>query len=741
MRRPRSFQNRILFFAPTLLQAARHTLCRTVSALTVASMLLTTGPVGMAPAHAQDVRRVALVVGNSGYSGDISPLSNPVNDATDVADALQSIGFDVTRILDADGDGFRRALRTFAGKARGANMAVFYYAGHAMHFDQESYLMPVGVKLEDESQVRFDMISVEDDVLGKTMRDVPLKILLLDACRDNPIAARYEADEKTRSLGKVRGLSPLPDRQPVGQLIAYATSPNQVAVDGEGRNSPFSAALKKHLVEPGVEIRAMLDEVKADVIRATQEHQKPDVHDSLTDKVFLNPGESDREVWLRIEKADDPAVFSDFLSRFPRSDFASAARANIKTLQLEATVKRLEADQARKAEEAARQADDAKENLRKQEQAAKDAARQREEAQNEAARQKAAREAAEARIAAEAAAQKEAIRLQKAQEDSARQEALRLEQASKDAARLEAQSRQAALDKAEQDRVDQLERTRLQAVLDRATHEQAMKDEAARQDQARAEAARIEAARAEAARVALEAQNAAERQAEQSAAKAAAREKALAAQQEVERQVARQAELERLESERKAYAAAQRAWQDASRDEDRRFAAEQSELKRVLAQKQEAARRQDAKDAADRIAAAKAEADRLQAEQQKASQQATEQQKADQTSAQAKLDEAKQRERDAARKSADAARYEQRMAEKRAQAERQAADRAKEAKKAVVQADRTRRESQRLRVERKTANLYGDATPRAVRVQSAQPRQSAPASAPAEAPGCMSCGF
>ena len=383
--------NHIVACSARAYRSTKLGVARAVSTLVVASLVATSLPGTVMPLHADEARRVALVVGNAGYTGDVSALSNPVNDANDVADALQSIGFDVTRVLDADVDNFRRALRTFAGKARGANVALFYYAGHAMHFDQESYLMPVGVKLEDESQVRFDMISVEDDVLGKAIRDVPVKILLLDACRDNPIATQYETGEKTRSLGKVRGLSPLPDHQPLGQLIAYATQPNQVAVDGEGRNSPFSAALKKHLIEPGVEIRAMLDEVKADVAHATQDHQKPEVHDQLTDQVFLNPGESDREVWRRIEKSDDPIAFNDFLTRFPRSDFASAARANIKSLQLEAQVKKLESEQAAKAQAAAQQAAEAQANLRKQSEQADLAARQRQEAEAEALRQKTAR--------------------------------------------------------------------------------------------------------------------------------------------------------------------------------------------------------------------------------------------------------------------------------------------------------------------------------------------------------------
>lgn len=712
-------------------------LAKAVSVLTIGSFVVSSAVVGSAPARAGDTRRVALVIGNSKYVDDVTALSNPTNDASDMADALQTIGFEVTRVLDVDNDGFRKSLRAFAQTVRGADMAVFYYAGHAMHFDEESYLMPIGTKLEDESAVRFDMISLEDDVIGKTMRDVPLKIILLDACRDNPIAAHYEADEKTRSLGKVRGLSPLRTDVPKGELIAYATQPNQVAADGDGRNSPFSSALKRHITEPGVEIRTMLDEVTKDVISETHEHQVPQISVSLDQKVFLNPGETDRDVWNRIEKSDDAAAFNDFLTRFPKSDFASAAKANLRTLELEATVKRLEAEQAMKAEAAAQEAAVAQQAARKQAAAAEEAGRQRQLAEAEAARQKAAREALEAETAAAAAKQKEAIRLQLQQAEAARQEAARLEQASKEAARLEAVREQEASAAAEQQATLHREQLRQQALLDSAARERAAKEETARQDAARAESARLEAAQKQAALVAMQAREEAARQAAQSVAAEAARQKALAAEQEAQRQAALRAEAAHQEAERQASAKAQREWQDAEREDARHYQAQEAEASRQLAAQQEAARRLAAQQKADQIAAAKAEAARQQAAQQEAAKAEVARQNALKQSDQAKLDAVKQQEVAAAKAREAAARNEQRQAKANVLAERRALDKMNAARKAFSQADEARRRHQMVALKRSTANVYAIARP-------ARAETSARVSAPApvsEAPGCMTCGF
>lgn len=711
-------------------------LSRSVSVLTVSSFIFTSAAVTSVPARAYNTRRVALVIGNSKYVDDVTALSNPANDAADVADALQGMGFEVTRALDVDIEGFRKSLRTFAQTVRGADMAVFYYAGHAMHFDEESYLMPIGTKLEDESAVRFDMISLEEDVIGKTMRDVPLKILLLDACRDNPIASHYEADEKTRSLGKVRGLSPLRTDVPKGELIAYATQPNQVAADGDGRNSPFSSALKRHIAEPGVEIRTMLDEVTKDVISETHEHQVPQISVSLDQRVFLNPGETDRDVWNRIEKSDASADFNDFLNRFPKSDFASAAKANLRTLELEATVKRLEAEQAMKAEAAAQEAAAAQDAARKQAAAAELAIRQRQEAEAEAARQKAARQELEAQAADAAAKQKEAVRQQQEQAEAARQQAARLDLESKNAARIEAAREQAALAKSEGEATLRREEARQQALLETAARERAAKEEAARQEVARLEAARIEAAQKQAAKIAMEARQEAARQAEQSAAADAARQKAAAAEQEAQRQAALRAEMAQQEAERQASAKAQREWQDALREDARHYQAQEAEAARQVAAQQEAARRLAAQQAADHIAAAKAEAARQQAAQQQAAKAEVDRENALTQTDQAKLDVVKQKEAQAAKAREDAARNEQQQAKAKMLAERRALDKVDAARKAFAKADEAIRRHQMVALKRTTASVYAVARP--ARAEASRVSAPSPAS---EAPGCMTCGF
>ena len=193
--------------------------------------------------------RVALVVGNSHYKSTAA-LANPTNDANDVAAALTSLGFKVSLVLDADKREFDRAVEQFARSARTANAALFYYAGHGMQFQGRNYLVPVDAELRDEISVRYELTPI-DDVKEALQNSGGVEILILDSCRDNPLVENLARSlrAQSRDLPSLRGLAPI--ERASGMIVVYATQANEVAEDGAGRNSPFSAALLRELKEPG----------------------------------------------------------------------------------------------------------------------------------------------------------------------------------------------------------------------------------------------------------------------------------------------------------------------------------------------------------------------------------------------------------------------------------------------------------------------------------------------------------
>ncbi|MCC8235986.1 caspase family protein, partial [Pinisolibacter aquiterrae] len=238
-------------------------------------------------------KRVALVIGNGHYR-NANPLPNPTNDARAMAEVLRNTGFDVTEALDADKVTMSKDIDLFTEKAYGADLAVFYYAGHGMQVEGRNYLVPVDAELTSPAHLKTRAVSI-DDVLTALPADPAVGVIILDACRDNPLARSLAARlPASRSVGVSSGLAPIQTSTSGagtgGVLIAYATDPGAVALDGDGTaNSPYTTALIRHLASPGVEIQTALTRVRGDVATATDGRQKPWHNASLGREVFVGP--------------------------------------------------------------------------------------------------------------------------------------------------------------------------------------------------------------------------------------------------------------------------------------------------------------------------------------------------------------------------------------------------------------------------------------------------------------------
>jgi uncharacterized caspase-like protein len=204
--------------------------------------------------------RVALVMGNTAYQ-HAPALANPLNDAVAMAAALRRLDFAVEEALDLDRRGMLEALRRFSGLLASADVGLFYYAGHALQVSGRNYLVPVDASLEREADLLFQAIDLA--LVLRLLEERPrTSIVVLDACRDNPLARSLARSMgRTRSQAVGRGLAAI--ESGIGTLIAYATEPDDVALDGEGDHSPFTAALLDHIETPALEIRQMLSRARA----------------------------------------------------------------------------------------------------------------------------------------------------------------------------------------------------------------------------------------------------------------------------------------------------------------------------------------------------------------------------------------------------------------------------------------------------------------------------------------------
>ncbi len=287
-------------------------------------------------------KRVALVVGNSAYA-NISPLDNPRNDARLMGETLRSLGFTLIGNgpqVDLDKSGLDNAVQSFGLALQGADVGLFFYAGHGVQVRGSNYLVPVGANPTREADVDFQMVDVALVLRQMEGSGTKLNIVILDACRNNPFASRgLRAAEG--------GLAQM--RAPEGTLISFATQPGNVAQDGVGGNSPYTKALAQTIQQPGLDIFQTFNEVGLVVKQTTGGTQQPWVSSSPIAGNFYFAGApagapafsqspspvltADEMFWLTIRDSRAPALFEEFLAKFPSSRHVASAQARLSELK------------------------------------------------------------------------------------------------------------------------------------------------------------------------------------------------------------------------------------------------------------------------------------------------------------------------------------------------------------------------------------------------------------------------
>jgi uncharacterized caspase-like protein len=329
--------------------------------------------IGCEPALAE--KRIALVIGNSAYK-NVPRLTNPANDAALVAEMFRTARFDeVTTRINVNASDMRKTLREFGARARDVDIAVIYYAGHGIELDGNNYLIPTDAVLEADADVLDETVPL-DRLLFAVEPAKQLRLIILDACRDNPFAKTMKRTIASRAVG--RGLAKVEPNTP-NTMIAFAAKAGSTASDGDSKNSPFATALVDHLPKPGLDLRKAFGFVRDDVLKNTGYKQEPYVYGSLGgDDVPLVPAKAvampqpnpddatrrDYELALQLGTRDG---WSAFLARYPNGFYADLARGQLNKIAAEearaaaAEKARLaEQEMARLAAEGAKKAEQAK---------------------------------------------------------------------------------------------------------------------------------------------------------------------------------------------------------------------------------------------------------------------------------------------------------------------------------------------------------------------------------------------
>lgn len=229
--------------------------------------------------NAATEQRAALVIGNGSYSS--GPLRNPVNDATDMAATLQKLGFAVIFKKNVSLREMEEAITDFGNRLKRGGVGLFYYAGHGLQVSGVNYLVPVGARIEKESDVKYEAVDAGRILDEMANANNGLNIVILDACRDNPYSRSFRSAS--------RGLA-IVSTAPVGTFISYSTGPGSVASDGESRNSPYTVALLQYMKEPGLTIENVFKKVRTHLGKRTGGKQIPWELSSLQGDFYFVPG-------------------------------------------------------------------------------------------------------------------------------------------------------------------------------------------------------------------------------------------------------------------------------------------------------------------------------------------------------------------------------------------------------------------------------------------------------------------
>lgn len=294
---------------------------------------------GAASANEQ---RVALVIGNAAYKD--APLRNPVNDATDIAAALRTLGFSVTLKSNANQRQMKDAIRDFGNQLAKGGVGLFYFAGHGIQFRGRNFLVPVGANIERESHVEDETVDAGFVLAQMEEARNRVNIVVLDACRNNPYSRGF------RSVS--RGLAQMEAAQ--GTLVAFATAPGAVAQDGDGRNGIYTKHLLQQMRAPGLPVELMLKRVRDGVIVETKDQQVPWESSSLRGADFYfvpggasapapnvaqpappptDPATLELALWESVKDSKNADELQAYLEQYPNGRFAGVARARLKSLQ------------------------------------------------------------------------------------------------------------------------------------------------------------------------------------------------------------------------------------------------------------------------------------------------------------------------------------------------------------------------------------------------------------------------
>jgi len=219
--------------------------------------------------------KVALIIGNSSYK--IAPLANPINDAVDINNALEGLGFKTIKLIDADKKEIIEAINHFGEELQTSDIGLFYFAGHGLQVKGDNYLIPINSNINSESDIEFEGVNVSR-LLGKMdKQENKINIVMLDACRNNPFARSFRS--MSRGLSRVDA--------PTGTFVVFSTAPGEVAQDGDGKNGVFTKHLLRHIKTPNLPIEEVMKKVRVSVMQETDKKQVPWQSSSLTGSFYF----------------------------------------------------------------------------------------------------------------------------------------------------------------------------------------------------------------------------------------------------------------------------------------------------------------------------------------------------------------------------------------------------------------------------------------------------------------------